>query len=367
MKYADIEGLEKKDPFKKGIIDVLKPTSRNLFKYRLKILPQSLGEPAALIDFLDYDFYLAFKTDGVGTKSLIADLMAKTMRKKAKYSQQKIIGLYAGLGIDLIATNVNDLICLGAKPFALVDEIAAGNYKKFLDKELIAGLFKGLKKGCLEANISIPAGESPTLVDIIAENTISMTASSLGLVKPKENAIWGDKLKSGDAIFGLTSNGIHTNGLSLARKIIEKLPKGYFTKFDGKTIGEVLLKPTKIYVKPVIEMLDQGVQIHYMSHISGNAFKKIMRSKKRLTYIIEKIPKKPIILQHLQQLEKIPEEEAYETWNMGLGFVIFAPENQEKKIKKICKSHQVDFLKMGYVQKGNKQVIIEPKNIAYKE
>ena len=365
MKYADIEGLEKKDPFKRGIINVLKPTAKNLLKHRIRILPESLGEPAALLDFLDYDFYLAFKTDGVGTKSLIADKMAEVVKKGQKFDRN-IASLYTGLGQDLIASNVNDLICLGAKPVVLSDEIAAGNYKVFTDKNKMEGLFAGLKKGCQEAGITIPCGESPTLVDIISEPVMSITGSAIGLIRPKKEAIFGQKLKQGDVIFGLASNGIHTNGLSLARKIVEKLPKGYFTPFGRRTLGEALLKLTKIYVKPILDMLDKGIEIHYMSNISGSAFKKIMRAKKEFTYLIEKLPRKPRILKYLQELENIPDNEAYETWNMGLGFVVFTSGSQEQKIAKICQKHKIGLTKLGQVKKGPKQVIIKPLNVIYK-
>ncbi|MDO8503099.1 MAG: AIR synthase-related protein [bacterium] len=367
LKYSDIEGLAKKDPFKKGIIDLLQPTSRNLLKYRLKIVPESLHEPAALIDFLDYDFYLAFKTDGIGTKSLIADKMAATIRQEKIRPTRDITKLYAGLGIDLIASNVNDLICLGATPVAISDEIAAGDYHKFLDRELVKGLYQGLKRGSLEAGITIPCGESPTHVDVIYPDVINITASAIGIIKPKSKAVLGLDLAEGDAIFALLADGIHTNGLSLARKIVEKLPNGYFTKFGSTTIGEELLKPTRIYVKPVLEMLDCGVNIHYMSNISGGAFRKIARAQKALTYVVEKIPKIPAILKFLQDLEGIPDHEIYETWNMGLGFVTIAPHNEEGLMAKICRKHKVGFMKIGYVAKGKRQVIIKPNNIVFSQ
>ncbi|MBI4033170.1 MAG: phosphoribosylformylglycinamidine cyclo-ligase [Candidatus Blackburnbacteria bacterium] len=365
LKYSDIEGLAKKNPFKKGIIDLLEPLSKNLLKYRLKIVPESLHEPAALIDFLDYDFYLAFKTDGIGTKSLIADKMAATMRQEKNRSPREIIKLYAGLGIDLIASNVNDLICLGATPIAISDEIAMGDYHKFLDQELVKGLYTGLKKGSLEAGITIPCGESPTQVDIIYPDAINVTASAIGIVRPKSKVVLGQDLAAGDAIFALLSNGIHTNGLSLARKIVQKLPKGYFTKFGRTTVGEELLKPTRIYVKPVLEMLNCGVKIHYMSNISGSAFRKIARAQKDLTYVIEKIPKVPGILKFLQNLEGMPDREIYETWNMGLGFVIFAPPSEESLMARICRKYKVGFMKIGYVTHGRRQVIIKPNNIVF--
>lgn len=364
MKYSDIEGLGKKNPFKKGLVKHLSPTSRNLLKNRIRVLHESLHEPAALLDFLDYDFLLAFKTDGVGTKSLIADKMSQEIRKGKKF-KGNIPSFYTGLGIDVIASNVNDLICLGAKPIALSDEIAAGNYKFFTDKEKIKGLFKGLAKGCHQADITISSGESPTLPDVIKPNTISITASSIGVVKPKSKAILGNKLASGDIIYGLSSNGIHTNGLSLARKVVENLPKGYFTPFGRKTIGEELLTPTKIYVKPIADMLDKSVDIHYMSNITGSAFRKIIRAQQPFTYVIEKLPRKPRVLKYLQEISNMPDNEAYETWNMGLGFAIFAPEKEEEKITKICRKHKVDLTKLGFVEKGDKKVIINPINVVY--
>lgn len=357
MKYADIEGLEKKDPFKRGFLNLILNTEQELLKNGFSIVRQSLGEPATLIDFKKYDFYLAFKTDGVGTKSLISDTMAKKSKKVSK--------LYSGLGIDLIASNVNDLICLGATPIALSDEVAAGSYQTFTNKELIKGLYEGFERGCKEAGITIPSGESPTLTDIVDKNSISITGSSIGIIKPKDKAIFGQNLKEGDAIYGLKSNGIHTNGLSLARKLVEKLPDGYFTKFGKKTIGEELLTPTRIYVKPILEMIDKGIKIHYMSNISGSAFRKIMRAKKNFTYIIEKIPVKHKILEYLQKIGNIPDDEAYETWNMGLGFVIFAPESEYKKMKEICRKYKIGFSQIGYIIKGPKQVIIKPLNIIY--
>lgn len=349
MKYADLEGLEKKDPFKQGFADIFKATTNQLLKHKIRILPESLGEPAALIDFLNYDFLLAFKTDGVGTKSLIADAMSS----------------YSGIGIDLIASNVNDLICLGATPIALSDEIAAGHYKFFTDAAKVKQLYSGLKQGCLEAGITIPSGESPTLVDIIREDTISLTASSIGIIKPKSRAIFGQDLKAGDLIFGLASSGIHTNGLSLARKLVEKLPQGYFSPFGKTTLGQELLTPTRIYVRPILEMLAKNVQIHYMSHISGSAFKKIMRAKQPYTYVIDTLPEKPKILQYLQETNHIPDNEAYETWNMGLGFVIFAPPNQENNIIKICAKHQIEAQPIGHVEPGPKQVVIQPLKVTY--
>lgn len=357
MKYANIEGLRKKDGFKQGILGLVKSTAKNILSQRIKIVPESLGEPAALLDFVDEDFYLAFKTDGVGTKSLIAEKMAPMAGKKG-WPKQRIINLYSGLGIDLVASNVNDLICLGAEPIALSDEIAVGNYQQFLNQNFVKGLLKGLKKGCDEAKITIPCGESPTLTDVIKPGACSITGSSIGIIQPKQRAIFGQKLKVGDFIFGLTADGIHTNGLSLARKIVEKLPKGYFTKFGKWTVGEELLKPTKIYSQAVMEIINKS-DVHYISNISGSAFRKISRAKKPFTYNINCLPHVPKILTALQKWGHLSDPEAYETWNMGLGMAIFAPLSQENKLKNICRKFNINLLKLGRVQTGPKKVIIK--------
>ncbi len=364
MKYSEIEGLDKKDPFKKGFAQVLTKTAKSILKNRCKIIPQSIGEPASLIDFLDYDFALAFKTDGVGTKSLIADKMKLEIRKR-KIKGISITALYSGLGIDVVATNVNDMVCIGATPIALSDEIAAGNYETFTDREVVDGIYKGLIKGCLDAQITIPSGESPTLIDIVDKNSLTITGSAIGIVKPKKSAILGDKLRDGDAIYGLLSSGIHTNGLSLARKIVEKLPKGYFTPFDKKTIGEELLTPTKIYVQTILALIKNNIDIHYMTHISGGAFTKIMRAKKPFTYIIDKLPPVPQVLTYLGKLGKLPNVELYKTWNMGLGFVIFAPPGQQEKIENIVTKTKCKLLELGHVERGSKKVIIRPINVTY--
>lgn len=367
MKYSDFVDYSKLDPFKKRVLKVLRPTFDNLKNLRIKVISQSIGEPAVLLDFLDYDFMLAFKSDGVGTKNKIADEM---IRANPKLDAKK---LYSGFGVDLVAMNANDLICIGATPIALSDEVASGDSSWFQQEKRVEGLLAGLKKGCTQAGITIPCGETPTLKDIIYPDSVNITGSMIGMVKSKSRVILGEKLQAGDIIYGLASNGIHSNGLTLARKIVDKLPKNYFTSVPGgtgqapfgkKTIGEELLKPTKIYVNPILEIINKA-EIHYLSNITGSAFRKIMRAKKPFTYLIENLPPKPRVFKFLQERGGINNYEAYQTWNMGVGFVIFAPENQERKIAKICQKYKVGYNKLGQVKEGQKRVIIKPLNITY--
>lgn len=359
MKYTDFVDYSKLDPFKEKVTKNLAPTFKNLSRLHIRVVKQSIGEPAVLLDFLNYDFMLGFKSDGVGTKNKIADWM---LTKKKNLNAKK---LYSGFGVDLIAVNANDLICLGATPIALSDEIASGNSFWFEKKEEIEGLLSGFKKGCNQAGITIPCGETPTLQNIIYPDSVNITGSMIGIVKPKSKVILGQKLKVGDVIYGLASNGIHTNGLTLARKIVERLPNGYFTSFGKKTIGAELLKPTRIYVNPILEMLKKNINIHYMSNITGSAFKKIMRAKRPFTYVIERLPKKPKIFSFLQKKGGVTDFEAYQTWNMGVGFVIFSPKDQEKKINRCLQKYKIKLIKLGWVKKGPKRVVLKPVNIIY--
>ena len=169
MRYSDFVNYSRLNPFKKRILKYIQPTFDNLSCLKIKIVKESLGEPAVLLDFLEYDFLLAFKSDGVGTKTKIAEEMVK---EKPKISSRK---LYSGFGIDLIAMNANDLICVGATPVALSDEIASGDSLWLRESEKVEGLLLGFKRGCREAGITIPCGETPTLVDIIYPQTLNIT------------------------------------------------------------------------------------------------------------------------------------------------------------------------------------------------
>lgn len=368
MKYSDYVDYSKLDPFKKAVMSKMETTFKNIEGLGIRIVPESIGEPAALLDFVNYDFMLAFKTDGVGTKNKIADKLAFLRAQTAK--GQDILKdkgwFYRGFGKDLIAMNVNDLICVGATPIALTDEVASGISEWYEKEHRVGELLEGLKEGCDEAGITIPCGETPTLQDIILPDSVNMTGASIGIVRPKERALFGQKLEAGDIIYGLASNGIHSNGLTLARRIAEKLPDNFLTELEGKTLGEGLLTPTKIYSKPVVEMFDAGIEIHYLSNITGSAWKKIMRARRPFTYVIENVPEPQSIFKFLQEKGNVSNEEAYKTWNMGVGFVIFAPQSEGDKIKQIANKYNVGCYVLGHVEEGEKQVVIKPLSITYK-
>jgi len=363
MRYADFVDYALLDPFKERVIEALGPTWGHIHRLGVRVVPESLGQPAALLDFVDYDFMLAFKSDGVGTKGCIADAMLAAGWKG------DAADLYAGLGIDLIAMNANDLICMGATPLALSDEIGSGRSEWFADEARVRGLLEGLRRGCDEAGLTIPCGETPTLPDVIAPQTAYITGSMIGLVRPKGRACWGQRLREGDVLLGLASSGIHSNGLTLARRIAEGLPQGYLTPFGSGgdwTLGQELLTPTRLYVRPVLEMFEADIALHYLSNITGSGWRKLMRCRYPFTYVIETLPDPPPIFHLLQERGGVSDYEAYQTWNMGIGFCLYAPEGEVEAIERVCAAHGLPVMRLGYVEAGERRVVLRPLGVEYR-
>lgn len=250
---------------------------------------------------------LAMHTDGVGTKVLVA----------------QAVGKYDTVGIDAIAMNVNDIICIGARPIAGVDYLAVAEE----DEELITEIMKGLVEGAKESEIDIVGGETAVMRDIIkgGEKPFDLAFTVIGKV---EKFTTGAEIRKGDVLIGLESSGLHSNGYTLARKVL-----------DVEKWGEEMLTPTKIYVKPVMEML-HACEVHGLAHITGGAFSKLMRLNKKYGFLIEE-PMKPGKI--FMELWKHVEDELmmYRTFNMGMGMVVVAPEKEEGKLLGIAKKHGV--------------------------
>ncbi len=265
------------------------------------------------------DKAIAMSTDGVGSKILVAKKMGK----------------YNTIGIDCIAMVVNDLICVGARPLALVDYLAMEKP----DPDIAGDIGEGLAKGAELAEAAIIGGETASLPEIIKD--FDLAAAGVGIVDV-DKIITGDKIKAGDVLIGIRSSGIHSNGLSLARKLFfEKL------KFDiddplpshpNKKVGEELLKPTRIYVKPIMQLLDSGVRVHGMSHITGGGFTNILRLRKEIGYRIDKLPKPQPIFRAIHE-NGVPIDEMYRVFNMGVGFVVIVSEDDAKETIKILKGY----------------------------
>jgi len=290
------------------------------------------GHYAGLIDFGEYALVLC--TDGVGTKVKIASALKK----------------WDTVGIDCIAMNVNDALCVGAEPLAFVDYLAMDDPNPNIAKEI----GKGLETGAKLSNISIVGGETADLPELI--NGFDLAGTCLAYVK-KDRIILGDKIHPGDAIIGLSSSGIHSNGYTLARKVVEEGKFSYTDEFPdglypGKSIGEVMLIPTRIYVKEIIELFKK-VDVHGLAHITGSGLWNVPRLKEKVKYVIGDPLKPQPIFTFLQKYGNIDDYEMYQIFNMGMGFtVIVEDEDAEETMKILQKYSDATVKRVGTVQKG---------------
>ncbi len=284
---------------------------------------------------------LATHTDGVGTKVVIANLMKK----------------YNTIGIDCVAMNVNDIICIGATPISFVDYIAANKNDQQILKKIVEGLVTGAKKSATP----IVGGETAIMPDVITGKGFSFDLAGMvvGLVS-KKDLVLGNKIKTGDIIIGAKSSGLHSNGYSLARKA---LLRKYTVKDKIKgvgVLGNALLAPTEIYVKPVLEMI-QKCKVDGLAHITGGSFTKLLRLKK-IGYEINSLPKIPPIMGLIGE-QGVKTEEMYKTFNMGVGFCVIAPREQTNKIISIFKKHKISSQEIGKIT-PKKGVIVNSIKIA---
>ncbi|MFQ7564325.1 MAG: phosphoribosylformylglycinamidine cyclo-ligase, partial [Clostridium perfringens] len=275
-------------------------------------------------------------TDGVGTKLDIAC-------KKRKFDT---------VGIDCVAMCVNDILCHGAKPLFFLDYIACGK----LEAEVSSDLVKGVAEGCIESQCSLIGGETAEMPGMYKEGDYDSAGFAVGIVD-KDKIINGKDIKSGDKLIGIASSGVHSNGYSLIRKVFKNLDED----FNGKAIWEELLTPTKIYVKPVLSLLEK-FNIKGMAHVTGGGFYENlprMLSKEGLSIVINKNSYEiPEIFKKLMELG-VKEEEMYNTFNMGIGFVLCVEEDEvEEVLKELSKQGEKAF-EIGYINAGGEGVCIK--------
>jgi phosphoribosylformylglycinamidine cyclo-ligase len=344
------------DPFKIAAQKAAAKTDGNIDYLNLKEVPESRGESAFLVE--TDTGYIAHVEETLGTKNLIADEMYKITGKS----------YYDSIAIDTIATIVNDLITMGALPVSIAMHFAVGDSGWFKDKKRQNDLISGWKKGCSLSSAVWAGGETPTLKGILNENAVQLSGSAVGIIQNKNLVIRSSNIKDGDRIILLGSSGIHTNGASLCRKIASKIPNGYKAKLpDGKMFGEALLAPSVIYVPVVRDCILNNIRLHYVSHITGHGWRKIMRATEPFSYIIEKTPDLPPVFDFIQQKAGLSDKEMYATFNMGAGFAIYVSPDDAEKVLKICKENKIKAINAGYVEKGgkHKKLSIVPMGIEY--
>ncbi len=291
-----------------------------------------IGHYAGLVDLND-GRVLSLHTDNVGTKVIVAQMMRK----------------YDTIGIDCVAMCANDLICTGAEPISFLDYLAMAKHDRGIVDEIAVGLVEGAK----QAGMAIVGGETAIVPDLLSSDPgLDLVGMAAGICRRKD-LILGDEIRNGDTLVGVASSGIHSNGLTLARKILlneyelrENVPE------LGRSIGQELLEPTRIYVKPVLEAT-RKLEVHGLAHITGGAFAKLDRivGQARLGAGVERLPPTPGIFRIIQKNGRISDREMYQTFNMGVGFVLVCPEKTQDAAIRLFMRHGHNAFDLGRVEK----------------
>lgn len=281
-------------------------------------------------------------TDGVGTKLKLAFLMDK----------------HDTVGIDCVAMCVNDIICVGAKPLFFLDYVAVGKNVP----EKVANIVSGIAKGCIEAEAALVGGETAEMPGFYPEDEYDLAGFSVGVVD-KSKILDKNAVKEGDVIIGLPSSGVHSNGFSLVRKVldVENVDiKAPIERLSGKSLGEALLTPTRIYVKAVLKLLEK-VQVKSIAHITGGGFyENIPRSlptEMSARIFKDKIPTLEIF-QYIQEVGNIPERDMFNTFNMGVGMTIIVAEENSEKAMEVLKEAGEKPVIIGEIVQGEEGVVI---------
>ena len=342
------------DPLKVSAQRAAAVTAVQLAGHGFSEVAASRGESAYVVDV--GPFYIASIVECLGSKALVADEMAALTGRS----------WYAGIAQDTIAMAINDLITVGATPLVVQAYWAAGGSDWFADAARAQALVAGWQQACEACKVAWGGGETPALAGIVADGRIDLAASCTGLINPKQRLCVGDRLAAGDVIVLLDSSGIHANGLSLARKLAERLPQGYLTDIaPGLGYGEALLAPTMLYA-PVTEALwGAGIVPHYSANITGHGWRKLLRHPAALTYRIHTVPPVPAVLRFIQQQARQDDREAYSTFNMGAGFALFVGALDAERTVQVALAQGVGARIAGKVEAGPKQVLIEPLGIRF--
>ena len=274
---------------------------------------------------------IALSTDGVGTKLLIAEQ----------------VGRFDTVGIDCVAMNVNDVICVGAEPLAMLDYIAI----ETADEDLCAQIGSGLARGAELAQVEIPGGELAQLGELV--RGFDIAGACFGVVKLAE-VVDGSAIEPGDAVLGLPSSGLHSNGFTLARRALEGI--GLDDERLGRPLGEILLEPTEIYVGAVRELLGSAVDVRGLAHITSGGLGNLLRLRAEVGYEIDDpLPPQPVFAL-IQELASTPEQEMYEVFNMGCGFCCVVAEADCEAALALLRGHYPEARRIGAATAGTRAV-----------
>jgi phosphoribosylformylglycinamidine cyclo-ligase len=291
------------------------------------------GHFASVLRLTD-ELGIAFATDGVGSKLIVAEET----------------GRIDTVGIDCVAMNVNDVICVGAEPIALVDYIAVEQ----ADPDMLAAIARGLAVGAQAAGCEIPGGEVAVLPELIrghpSPHGFDLCASVIGTVKLAE-IVTGDEVAPGDALLGLPSSGLHSNGYTLARRALGTLDYDDTPpELGGRSVADVLLEPTVIYVRAVLELLRSDVPVHGLAHITGGGTDNLDRLRDDVTYEVSDPLPVPPVFGLVQKLGDVSDAEMRRVFNMGCGFVCVVPDEHADDAAALLAAHHPGARRIGTVR-----------------
>ena len=294
---------------------------------------------------------LAQVLEGLGTKSIIARAVAEELG----------INRFRDVAYDTVCAILNDLCCVGARPLVVNAYFSTGKPDWFANADWYEELVDGWHDACLDARCTWGGGESPSLPELVHEREIELAGAAVGEIPAGREPILGQALDAGDEIVLLASTGIHANGSSLARMIAGELPDRYATQLpSGATFGEALLRPSYMYSSLVESILDDGVPVRYMSHLTGHGFLKLMRSRRELRYRITRLLPVPEVLELLVEKAGMSPRVAYSTFNMGHGFAIYCAPGSGERVVQMAGDEGIAAIVAGAVESGERSVVLEP-------
>jgi phosphoribosylformylglycinamidine cyclo-ligase len=315
---------------------------------------ESRGEPAFVFELGGRAF--AFVVEGLGTKSVIA----------RQVLEQQGYNRFADVAYDAVAAILNDLCCVGAQPLVANAYFATGASEWYADADRARELVEGWRRACADAGCAWGGGESPTLPGLLDKRDIELAGAAVGLIPDGREPLLGERLAAGDEIVLVASTGLHANGASLARLLAADAPEGYATALpSGVSLGEALLDPAPIYSPLVAAVLDAGIGLSYVSHITGHGLLKLMRPTRAFTYRVERLPEVPEVLAWLAGAARLEPAAAYSTFNMGVGLALYCAAGDGERAVAAANALGLHALVAGVVAEGERQVLLEPLGVRY--
>jgi len=285
---------------------------------------------------------IAITTDGIGSKSKIAEMLGK----------------YDTVGIDCVAMNVNDLICVGAKPLSMVDYLAV----ETAEASMLDAISIGLVEGARQAEITITGGETAQLKGLI--NGFDLAGAAIGLVA-LDRILVGQDIRDGDVVIGVESNGIHSNGLTLARRtFFERGGYKHSHRFGelSHSIGEELLRPTHIYVREALALIAEVSSVKAFAHITGDGFLNLTRMKADVSFVLDNLPEAPPVFSLIERLGQVQHAEMFSVYNMGIGLCVVLGASEADEALRIFRAHGRRAQVIGRVVADGKRQVSIPKH-----